>query len=67
MVHELEPFDLKFCSSETVSRLGHARELQYPDLQILEEFVLVHHVRPFRLVMGCTYLLTNIHARMVIS
>jgi hypothetical protein len=26
-----------------VSRLGHARKLQFPGLQVLEEFVLVDH------------------------
>ena len=43
VVHEFEPFDLEFCSSEPVSRLGHAWKLQYPGLQVLEDFVPVDH------------------------
>ncbi len=43
-MHELEPFDLEFCPSETMRGLGHAWKLQNPGLQVLEEFIPVYHV-----------------------
>ena len=43
VVHEFKFVDLEFCSSEAVSGLGHVWKLQYPGLQVLEEFVPVDH------------------------